>query len=133
MTESERDRGRENLVWAIRWLAADPEPALRALDAAFLHEPAGDRSAYVPDEIALTLGDCLEVARRWDLITPDIDAMLGEIDQTFGSISGSENAEHWTPMAVASSPLWAEQRSRARLVLAAMGQERADGDLPGHV
>jgi hypothetical protein len=130
---SDARSARERLIWALRWIAADPELALRAMDGAFMNAPARDNSGYVPDELALTLEDALRVARSMEILTPELEEAVGEMDRVFDSISGAENAEHWTPEAVRTSRVWAEQRDRARKALALMGEPRADHDLPGHV
>jgi hypothetical protein len=113
----------ERLVWTVRWLAAEPNAALNVVD-----DPR-----IVPAEIANDLDTWLEVASEHGLVEGRAHDVLTQIDETFSLMSGEENAHHWTPEAVRSSREWAEQRERARTVLALLGQERADGDLRGRV
>lgn len=113
----------EMLVWTVRWLAAEPAAALSVVE-----DPR-----IVPDEIAEDLDHWLEVTRGYGLVEGPALELLTQIDETFSRMSGQENAHHWTPAAVASSPEWAEQRDRARTVLALLGQGRADDDLRGRV
>ena len=114
------NRGRlEKLVWAIRWLAAEPDAALAVVD-----DPR-----IVPDEIALDLEHWLEVARDHDLIDGPALDLLTEIDETFSKMSGQDNADLWTPAAVMSSVDWSVQRQRARVVLTLKGEARTDADL----
>ena len=48
---------RQELVWSLRWLAAEPEAALAAVPG-----------VCVPDEIALDIDHWFEVARDWSLL-----------------------------------------------------------------
>lgn len=111
------------MVWAIRWLAADPEAALTAVDD----------ERIVPDEIAEDLDHWLEVCRGWNLIDEPTLAILDAIDQAFSEMSGLSNAENWTPEAVRTSEMWLQQRMRARDALTQMGEARADERLRGQV
>jgi hypothetical protein len=113
----------DKLVWAIRWLAAEPAAALAVVD-----DPR-----IVPDEIALDLDWWLDVAVGHGLVKSPALEILTEIDETFTRMSGPENARHWTPEAVTSSKEWADQRDRARNALGLLGRDRADNDLGGHV
>jgi hypothetical protein len=114
-------RGR--LIWSIRWLAADPEATLGAVE-----DPR-----TVPDEIAEDFDHWLEVCRHWDLIDDPVLDILETIDQTFQDMSGIHHADQWTPEALTTSEAWAVQRTRAREALTMLGEERADEDLRGHV
>ena len=117
------DRWRyEDLVWALRWLAADAEAALTALPDPRL----------VPDEIALTLEDALLTVDRSTIIA-DAWQVIDEIDRRFDAMSGQEHAHLWTPEAVRRDRDWAEQRALARQALALLGDERADQSLRGRV
>lgn len=118
---------REELVWALRWLAADPEAALAV---------GREIPICTADEIALDINESYEVAREWGLLEAPVAALLEEIDRDFEAMSGQEHAELWTDEALATSPEWQKQRDRARRALALMGEARADAELksnPGRV
>ena len=113
----------EQLVWVMRWLAAEPDAALAAVE-----DPR-----IAPDEIALSLDDVLVVGDLGEVVNqPALDLVL-VIDQTFDEMSGQEHAELWTLEALTSNALWTLQRDRARDVLQVLGEQRADDDLRGHV
>lgn len=113
----------ERLLWAVRWLAAEPAAAMAAVELPWI----------VPDEIALDFGDWLEVVRSQGPLDGPLDELLSQIDEHFSLMSEPGNGHHWTPEAVTSSKEWADQRERARDVLALLGEERADDDLRGRV
>lgn len=113
----------EQLVWALRWLAADADAAIAALD----------QRAAIADEIALSLGDVVKTGRGTRGLSPHIRAAVEEINEVFGAMSGPERPELWTTEAIRSDPMWGRQRERARDVLALLRENSADGDLGGHV
>ena len=108
----------EKLVWALRWIAAEPEAAIAAL---------GGRMD--PVEIALTLEDWWLVIKERETFDAELQARISEMDATFQAISGPDQGDHWTDDAVRSDPIWATQRDRARLALALMGEHRDDDGL----
>jgi hypothetical protein len=109
---------RQELLWSLRWLAAEPEAALAAVPG-----------VVTADEIALDIGHWLEIARELDLLDQPVLSMVVEIDRQFASMSGAGNDARWTDQALRTSSEWAMQRERARSVLSAMGESRADDDL----
>jgi len=124
MDEDELDRWQhEQLIWALRWVAADPEAAIAA---------AGT-NVVIADEIALGLDAVIQTGRATRRLAPSIRAAIGEIDAIFGQMSRREHAQFWTAEAIRSDSRWAQQRERARRVLKQLGERRADGELPGHV
>ena len=118
---------REQFVWALRWLAAEPEAALAV---------GREIPICTADEIALDLNHWFEVARDWGLLEPPVAVVIEEIDREFEAMSGQEHAELWTEEALGTSPEWQKQRERARKALELMGEARADAELtskPGTV
>lgn len=109
---------RQELLWSLRWLAAEPEAAVAAVPG-----------VVTTDEIALDIGHWLEVARDWDLLEEPALRLVTEIDTHFRAMSEPGNADKWTDQALATSAEWAEQRERARTALALLGESRADGEL----
>jgi hypothetical protein len=116
-----------HMVWALRWVAAEPEAALAPL--------RGTDGAWImsPDEIAITLEDWWLPLKARDVLAPEVKDAISEIDAAFNAMSGRNQPDDWTPEAVRSSQDWAAQRKRARDVLALLGEPRADDDLSGHV
>jgi hypothetical protein len=108
---------RQELIWALRWLAAEPEAAIAAYDR-----------IVTADEIALDMNDWYEVARDWGLLDEVTGVALKVIDAEFEAMSDA-GANLWTDEAIRLSPEWARQRERARDALAHMGVSRADADL----
>ena len=108
---------RQELLWTLRWLAAEPDAALAAVDG-----------IYTADEIALDLQDWSEIAQQWGLLDETLARMIAEIDREFGEMT-ERGPDLWTDDAVRTSPEWAKQRLQARVVLAAMGESRADAAL----
>lgn len=123
MDDTERARVLERLIWAVRFIAADPDPALALIEQEHLHV----------EELALTLDDWLPLARQEAVVGKAVLAVLDEIDGVFEAMSGTGHADQWTDVAVRSGAEWAAQRDRARNVLRLMGVSRADDDLAGHV
>jgi hypothetical protein len=118
MDDSQNPWRREELVWSLRWLAAEPEAALAAVPG-----------VVTADEIALDIGHWLEVARDWDLLEAPVLGLVTEIDTQFRAMSEPGNADKWTDQALAASAEWATQRERARTALALLGESRADGEI----
>jgi hypothetical protein len=109
----------ERLVWSLRWLAAEPEAALVALDRGF-----------PPDvEMAETLADVLP-ALGPDIVDQHALDAIRAIDDAFGLMARQE--ELWTAEAVRTHDLWRHQRERARAVLVMLNEERADDQLHGN-
>jgi len=121
--DTERARIRDRLIWAVRFIAAEPDPALALIEREHIHV----------DEFALTLDDWLPVARQERVVEPSVMVLLDEIDSVFESMSKPEHADQWTDVAVRSGAEWAAQRERARDVLRLLGVGRADDDLAGHL
>lgn len=111
------------MSWAVRFIAAEPDPALALIEREHLHI----------EELALTLQDTLPMARQERVVGKDVMAILEEIDAVFVVMGGPEHADQWTDVAVRSGAEWAAQRERARQVLRLIGEERADGELTGHI
>jgi hypothetical protein len=109
---------RQELVWALRWLAAEPEAALAAVPG-----------VVTADEIALDIDHWLEVARGWGLLDEGALTLVVEIDRQFDAMREPGGEDLWTDQAILTSSAWAVQRERARAALAALGESRADGDL----
>jgi hypothetical protein len=118
-----RDSIRERLIWAVRFIAAEPDAAIALIEREHLHI----------DELALVLDDVLPVARLEGVVPPDALAILDEIDSVFDAMSGEAHTEQWTDVAVRSGAEWGAQRERAREVLRLLGASRADEELAGHV
>ena len=108
---------RQELVWALRWLAADPEAAIAAYDG-----------IIVADEIALDLNHWYEVSREWGLLDEPTAEALRVIDDTFDAMS-DVGPHLWTDDAICNSAEWAAQRERARAALVRLGEPRADLDI----
>jgi hypothetical protein len=109
---------RQELLWSLRWLAADPEAALAAVPG-----------VVTADEIALDLEHWTEVAKGWGLVSGTVEALLDEIDREFAAMTEADRPDLWTDDAIALSPEWGEQRRRARELLRELGEERADHQL----
>jgi hypothetical protein len=109
---------RQELVWSLRWLAAEPEAAIGAVP-----------DVVTADEIALDIEHGLEVARDSGLLDDPALSLIIEIDRQFDAMSEPGNGEMWTDQAIATSSEWAAQRERARAALTALGESRADADL----
>ena len=109
---------REELIWALRWLAADPDAAIAAVP-----------NVCTADEIALDIDHWFEVATGWGLIEPDASAAIAKIDDGFKAMTDRDDPALWTDEAVSSSTEWATQRVTARDALAALGAERMDDAL----
>jgi hypothetical protein len=126
--DATRAGARDELVWALRWLAAEPQAALSAVP---------EVPICTADEIALDLNHWFEFARAEHLVDLPVLALLEEIDREFLLMSGQPAADLWTDEALAASPEWQKQRGRARRALTLMGEERADEELklprPGNV
>lgn len=69
----------QELLWTLRWLAADADAALAVVP-----------DVCVPDEIALDMDHWTQVARDWDLVSGPVLALLQEIDQEFRGHVNSE-------------------------------------------
>lgn len=110
----------KRLVWALQWLAAEPEVALVALDPGF---PADV-------EMAETLADVLTAIGPGDVDQHALDP-IKEIDEAFQAMAGK--SEFWTADAVRTHEIWRRQRERARAVLAMLNEDRADDQLHGNV
>ena len=123
MNEKERTWVRDSLVWAVRFIAAEPDASLELIE----------RERISIDELALTLDDYLPLARQEGVVGADAMEILDEIDAVFDGMSGAEHADQWTDVAVRSGAEWAAQRERARQVLRLMSEPRADEDLTGHI
>lgn len=123
MDETERARIRDGLLWAVRFIAAEPDPALALIE----------RERLLIDELALTLADFLPAARQEGVVGEEVLAALDTIDSVFDAMNGPEHGEQWTDVAVRSGAEWAAQRERARDVLRLLGEARADDDLSGHI
>lgn len=108
---------RQELIWALRWLAADPEAAIAAY-----------HGVVTADEIALDLDHWYEMTRAWGLLDDPTAEALKAIDETFEAMSDA-GPDLWTDEAIRSSTEWAEQRERARAALVRLGESRADLDI----
>jgi hypothetical protein len=106
----------EELIWTLRWLAADPEAALRATE-----------DIVAADEIAEDLNWWYEVTRGWGLLDDATADALRTIDEQFSSMTASPDL--WSDHAIRHSREWAGQRERARALLAQLGAERADDEV----
>jgi hypothetical protein len=120
---TERARIRDRLMWAVRFIAAEPDFALALIEREHLHV----------DELALALQDSLPIARQQRVVGEDVLAIVAEIEAVFAAMTGGKHADQWTDVAVRSGAEWAAQRERARTVLRLMGVPRADDDLAGHI
>ena len=109
---------RQELVWSLQWLAAEPEAALTAVPG-----------VVTADEIALDIDHWLGVARGWGLLDERALTLVVEIDRQFDAMSEPGGEDLWTDQAIRTSSEWAVQRERARAALAALGESRADADL----
>ena len=109
------------LVWLVRWLAADPSAGLAALP-----DPR-----IVPDDLANSLDGWLHSMSHLEPLKTGVRERLEEIDAAFDVMSDAPGL--WTPEAFARSPEWAAQRVRARDLLALLGEARADDALHFHV
>jgi len=108
---------RQELIWALRWLAGDPEAAIAAYDG-----------IVVADEIALDLNHWYEVNRDWGLLDDSTAEALEVIDAKFEAMSDA-GPHLWTDDAIRNSTEWAGQRERARAALVRLGESRADLDI----
>lgn len=63
--DGQNEGRRRQLIWTLRWLAADPEAAITAVDG-----------VVIADEIALDLNHWYEVAHDWRLLDPAVDRDL---------------------------------------------------------
>lgn len=108
---------RQELIWALRWLAADPEAAIAAYDG-----------VVTADEIALDLNHWYEMIRAWGLLDDPTAEELKAIVETFDAMN-DVGPDLWTDEAIRSSIEWAEQRERARAALVRLGESRADVDI----
>jgi hypothetical protein len=111
------DWRRQEMLWTLRWLAAEPDAAVTAV-------PGVD----TPDEIANDLDHWFEIAQQWSLLDARAARLIAAINDEFGRMTDL-GADFWSDEAIRSSPEWAEQRERARLVLAEMGESRDDANL----
>ncbi|SRR6266545_1836370 len=109
---------RQELIWSLRWLAAEPRAALAAVPG-----------ICTADEIALDIDHWLNVARDWKVVDKPVLDQIAKIDAQFEAMSGPGNDGLWTDEALTISREWARQRRRARTVLAKMGESRADADI----
>lgn len=109
------------ILWIVRWLAAEPDKALAAV---------GD-ARVVPDDLANSLSDWLELTAGSDAVTEVVRDALLVIDREFDEMSG--RLDLWTPQALACRAEWQRQRERAREILIQMGEERSDDGLKGKV
>jgi hypothetical protein len=107
----------EELYWALRWLAAEPEAAVTAFDG-----------VVTGDEIALDLSQWYEVARDWGLLDGETAEAVRAIDEQF-SVMSDGPAELWSDDAIRHAPEWAAQRERARVVLKRLGVPRTDNEI----
>jgi hypothetical protein len=107
----------QELLWTLRWLAAEPDAAMGAV-----------HGICTPDEIALDLDHWFEIAQVWGLLDERLIRSIGAINDEFGRMTDLDG-ELWTDEAFRTSPAWAEQRERARLALATMGESRDDAHL----
>lgn len=105
---------RQQLLWSVRWIAADPEAALAAVPG-----------VVTADEIALDLDHWTMMARDWALVDGPALAMLDKIDREFASMSDSDRPELWDDAALGTAPEWLAQRARARC--ARLGDRRSGG------
>lgn len=107
----------EELRWALRWLAAEPDAAISAFDG-----------IVVGDEIALDLNWWYEVTLNWGLLDDETAAAIKAIDDQFTAMS-EVGPDLWSDDAIRYSPEWAAQRERARRVLLRLGVPRADDEI----
>lgn len=81
---------------------------------------------HVPDELAITFSDSLEVAEQTlpfaELSQPARDK-LHALDRRVGTLSGSHNAPFWTLTAVAHDPIWQEIRVSAAEIPHLLGRQ----------
>ena len=82
---------RQELLWSVRWLAADPEAALAAAPG-----------VVTTDEIALDLDHWSMMARDWALLDGPSLALLDEIGREFASMSDPDRPELWEDVALGS-------------------------------
>lgn len=115
--DGDNDWRRRELIWALRWLAAEPDAAL-----------AAHAGIVTADEIALDVAHWLQVALTWGLLDEASAQAVRSIDDTFTAMSDA-GPELWTDEALRLSPEWDEQRERARAVLSLLGESRADAEL----
>ena len=108
---------RQELIWILRWLAAEPDAAIAAVD-----------DIVTADEIALDLDDWSEGTRDRPLIDETTASMLQVINDEFTAMTNGD-ASLWTDDAIRQSPEWAKQRERARATLVHLGESRADAEL----
>ena len=108
---------RKELIWTLRWLAAEPDAAIAAVD-----------DIVTADEIALDLDGWLEGTRDRPLIDETTASMLQVINDEFTAMT-SGVPSLWTDDAIRQSPEWARQLERARAALVHLGESRADAEL----
>jgi hypothetical protein len=108
----------QRLVWALRWIAAEPEATLAALEF-----------WLPPNEIALFLEDVLEIGPLTDVVPEPVAETVFAIDRSFEEMGADGSEQLWTAEAVRSAPEWTAQRQRARQVLLALHEPRDDSGL----
>ena len=107
------NRFERTLIESIRLLASDPDTQLAAYPRCGV------------DEIALVFDDWFTVVSGRSDTTLSAGGMeqVRALDTALKRMSGSENAELWTPGALRCSPEWHRIRTLARSALAAVGSE----------
>ena len=112
----------ERLIQAIQLLAADYETQIGILPD-FVH---------IPDELALTYGDCFLFAddiAEAGLIEEEVLVRLKELDDTFEHLSRKGNEAFWTLSRLRDSDEWQCIRSMASKLLVVLGRQKQHPDL----
>jgi hypothetical protein len=109
----------DQLIWVVRWLAADPMKALSAVPEPWM----------APEEIANDLDQHLRVVASMGLLPQETLEALVAIDESFARMTDASDDSLWSPEALASHATWAQLREEARVALRLIGAERADDEL----
>lgn len=106
-----------------RWARRELVEALRLLAAPYVDQVAAlPMGVAIPDEVALTFDDAFGIVER-STLPDEVLQLLLEIDADLTSMSQRPSGELWQLSALAEDASWDRLRSKARLVLTAMGEE----------
>jgi len=111
----------KRLVWSLRWLAAAPDAALRAVP------PDID----VPSEIAKDVHHWADITLGQDAVEPEVGERLQSILAVFDEMT--VDPLEWTTDEFAEGSRWGEQRARASEALRLLGADLIDDGLIGNV
>jgi len=114
---------RRMLLSALRWIASEPADTIAGLTFS-------DGTGRVPpSEVALTLEDAWIPVRDYRRFTPEIRSSV----QALYDVLAADEPEAWTDAAIATHPMWADARARARALLDALGEPQPVGPYRDHL